>query len=72
MATWMVDRKAEESSTMLNSFPAILFPSSCIFRSLVAFRDTTAISVPAKKALTNISITCSKISKKCALLFMCC
>ena len=28
MATWMVDRNAEESSTIFSSFPAVLSPSS--------------------------------------------
>ena len=59
MAIWMVDRNAEGVSTIFRSRFARLSPSSSIFFSFVAFRDTTAISVAAKNAFSPIRTTCN-------------
>ena len=59
MAIWMVERKPEGSSTSFSSLGADLSPSSAIIRSFPAFREMTAISVMAKKALMRIRTACT-------------
>ena len=54
MPIWIVERKPDWFSTMYKSFFAFLSPSSASFLSWIVLRDITAISVPAKKALTRI------------------
>ena len=54
----MVERKPEGSSTSFKSRGAVLSPSSASIRSLPGFREITAISVMAKKALMRIRMAC--------------
>ena len=56
---FFVERKEEGVSTIFRSRFARLSPSSSNFFSLVAFRDTTAISVAAKNAFSPIRTTCN-------------
>ena len=62
---WMVDKNLAGVSEIFRIFLADLSPLSACFRSLLVFKDITAISLAAKKAFNAINTTCLLYTSRC-------